>query len=76
MSDSDRDFSPEEYEKEAQELWGATPVWGMAHRRTGQYNKDQWKKVMEERKSITKAFARELRAGTKPSSVTAMDLAE
>ena len=42
MWDSDSDFSPEKYEEEAQELWGATPVWGTVHRRTGQYSKDRW----------------------------------
>lgn len=38
--------------------------------------KDRWKKVVKEGESITMSFVMELRAGTKPDSVTAMDLAE
>ena len=70
------DFDPKECEAEVEERWGATPAWEESRHRTGRYNKDQWRGVIEEGESIARAFAEELKAETTPNSARAMDLAE
>ena len=70
------DFDPKEYEAEVEERWGGTPAWQESKRRTGPYSKEQWREVMEEGESISRAFTEGLEAGTTPDSIESMDLAE
>lgn len=66
----------EDYEAEAEQRWGDTPAWEQSQARTARFSKQDWVRVKESGDELNQRLAREMAAGTAPSSPVAMDLAE
>ena len=69
-------FRPEEYEAEAKQRWGNTPVWQQSQRRTATYGPDDWHSIKAEGAAIVKELAARQSAGDAPESEAAMAAAE
>jgi DNA-binding transcriptional MerR regulator len=69
-------FDPSRYEEEARQRWGTTDAWTESEKRTKRYTPDDWKRLKAEQAAVYDAAVAALKAGTAPSSVEAMDIAE
>ncbi|HYI25602.1 MAG TPA: MerR family transcriptional regulator, partial [Thermomicrobiales bacterium] len=69
-------FNPDDYDAEATERWGDTDAWAQSRQRTARYNADDWLRIKTEADAINQRFVAMMSAGTPPTSVAAMDLAE
>jgi MerR family transcriptional regulator, thiopeptide resistance regulator len=69
-------FDPSRYEDEARQRWGGTDAFAESETRTRRYTPDDWKTIKAEQGAIYQSAAAMLKAGTAPSGVDAMDIAE
>jgi MerR family transcriptional regulator, thiopeptide resistance regulator len=65
----------EEYAAEAEERWGQTDAWKQSQQRVSKLGKDDWIAVKAEADELLDALARAKRAGVRPGSAEADDLA-
>jgi DNA-binding transcriptional MerR regulator len=70
------DWSPEDYEGEAEERWGDSDAYRQSQRRTSAYTKEDWLRIKAEGSALEKRFAAAMREGVGADSAAAMDLAE
>lgn len=66
----------DDYEAEAQQRWGDSPVWEQSRQRTAQYDKAQWEQVKAESDQLLADLAAAMQAGEPATSERAMDAAE
>jgi Asp-tRNA(Asn)/Glu-tRNA(Gln) amidotransferase A subunit family amidase len=70
------DFSPDQYEAEAEQRWGDTEAYRESKRRTARYGQREWDAIKAESADLFARLAALLAAGAASTSPTAMDLAE
>lgn len=62
-----------EYQRQAEERWGATDAWQQSRRRTSEYTKQDWEELKAESEAIMTRIAEVFRSGAAPDSDAAMD---
>ena len=65
----------EEYAAEAEQRWGDTDAWEQSQQRVAGFTKDDWVQVKDESDALLDALATAKRAGVKPGSSQANELA-
>jgi MerR family transcriptional regulator, thiopeptide resistance regulator len=70
------DFDPKEYEKEAEEKWGATDAYKESARRTKRFTKQDWIEVRAESEAVNAGLAALMDEEAPADGPRAMDLAE
>ena len=65
----------DEYAAEAEERWGDTDAWKQSQQRTAGFTKDDWARIKAEGDALLDALAEGKRAGVKPGSAQADELA-
>jgi len=70
------DWSPEQYEQEAQERWGGTTAYAESRRRVSSYTAEDWRRVKDEAARLEASMADAMRAGADPAGEQGRALAE